>query len=407
MRAGYAAMVIVGVLGVSGCVAADDPVEPIPPVSSSARPSAAPLRMEARRTSVEALRGFRPLAIKFGSANDGYALFVRCDSAAGSAPCEAKLLSTRDVGKTWVERTLPVTRATSWGLGIARKGTAGAHVGIVTWQTTVVVRADPIGWLLSGDGVRFTQLPLSPVPYEAALLRGEFHARCPDGGYATDFCTPEVVRVTRGGTAALPVQPPIPGFISSVKWADDGALWAASFFQDRGYTAVSKDAGATWERLAVPPPRDARPVRWAELFTSYDGTVWLSATPPDAVAEVLIWYYGRGSGGGWAEAIVDLPPVNRPTFVNFGGGGFGISGVAAPESYSVILDSRTFMQNGAGTFDAVPLGLPRGVNLSENLIGGVIMATGEQWGLWPNDVWLGFGQYDSRFWAHVVIDIPR
>jgi hypothetical protein len=257
---------------------------------------------------------------------------------------------------------------------------------------------------VSADGRAFTLRPMTPKPYEVSLLSGEFHARCPDGGYDLEHCTPEVVRVTPHGTSALAVQPPIPGYISSVKASDDGSVWAASFHQGRAFTAVSRDEGATWERHDVPAPPDGSEVLWADVFPAWDGTVWLSGTHPDAITEPRLWYLDRTSDG-WLAAVVDLPPPFRPSFVNFGGSHLGISGFQAPTSFSVSLrDAR--VDNGTVLVRAAPLGLPVGARLSEFLIGGPVIATGERWDLLPNDVWLGFGLNDERHWLHIVIGGP-
>jgi hypothetical protein len=274
------------------------------------------MTVELRRTSIEALRGFRPFGMTFSGRGDGYAVFARCDAAV-DLPCEGRLFATEDNGKTWVQRTLPVTRARSWGVGIAKVwGSRDPTINVVAWKTFVVVRADPVGWLVSADGRAFTLRPMTPKPYEVSLLSGEFHARCPDGGYDLEHCTPEVVRVTSHGTSALAVQPPIPGYVSSVKASDDGSVWAASFHQGRAFTAVSRDEGATWERHDVPAPPDGSEVPWVDVFPAWDGTVWLSGTHPDAITKPRLWYFDRTSDG-WVAAVVDLPPPYRPFFCQF------------------------------------------------------------------------------------------
>jgi hypothetical protein len=364
------------------------------------------MSVELRRTSIEALRGFRPFGMTFSGRGDGYALFARCDAAV-NPPCEARLFATEDNGKTWTQRTLPVTRARSWGVGIAKIGESRlANLNIMTWRTYVVVRADPVGWLVSADGRAFTLLPLTPEPYEVSLLRGEFHARCPDGSYHLEYCTPEVVRVTWRGTLALAVQPPIPGYISSVKASDDGSVWAASFYQGRAFTAVSRDEGATWLTHDVPALPNGIPVQWAEVFPAYDRTAWLSGTHPDAVTKPRLWFLsGLPEDGGWALADVDLPSAYTPSFVNFGGGPLGISGFTAPNSFSVSL-RQVFVDHGVSHARVAPLRLPAGVRFSDVLPGGPVLATGEQWPVWPNDVWLGLGHYDERHWLHIVIGAP-
>jgi hypothetical protein len=242
------AVVGLGALSGGGCRPARE-VPPDPGVSYPAdlpEPTGTDEPLD-RRAYAPVPSGYAVTGIAFVDADQGYALFQRCDQPHA---CKAVLAVTLDGGNSWLTRDLPFTPREKVSMALGR-------------GDVLLLHAEPLGWFVTKDtGRTFEQRPSVPTPVEGNLVGPQFVHR-----------TPQVLEVSAGGTpTALPADPPV-GDIKAVQLGGDGRLWAAGRTRPNEVAvAVSTDRGRTWRVSGTMARTEATP----QLAVSPNGAdVWL------------------------------------------------------------------------------------------------------------------------------------
>ena len=311
-------LVAVLAAGAGGCSVLGGVRREPPPVSApSPEPVAAtaarrgPADAEVRRGGLRIPSAWEQQTVEFADAARGAALFVRCgvdDAAAGSKnACSGRLVVTADGGRTWTERPHPQPVAVNHQLYTGPDG-------------TVLLLAEPQAWYESRDAGRtFRRIPYAAVPPpEYHRLLGEYQVCCESDS------RPRVVRYAGARAEPVPVAPPLPGQLRAVT-ARPGTpeLWAASIDGGAAFAAVSRDAGRSWTRSAVPGPPDG--LQRLRLLVSADGSdLWLIGEREDRERFPAVW---RWTGAGWQQ----MPAQGRPeAYRNAAATGAGLLAVTGP-----------------------------------------------------------------------------
>jgi len=184
-----------------------------------------------RRATAPVPAGFPVTDLEFVDADQGYALFQRCDQPGA---CRVALVVTLDGGNSWIERPLPFTPQSRVALRVGP-------------GTLLLLRAEPIGWFVSRDSGRtFEQRPLQPPPLEANLTGPRYVHRCPSSNPACPAPRPVLAIGGDGVEAVRTAFPPV-GDLTGLQ-ADGGGtkLWAVGRHAGTVLVAVSADQGRSW-----------------------------------------------------------------------------------------------------------------------------------------------------------------
>jgi hypothetical protein len=329
-------------------------------VSASAGPIA-----EVRRARVPIPMDFTPQSLTFVDSTRGYALYTKCQE--GSAPnrsCAASLIATVDGGRTWSVRRHPQPYATDQQM-------------VVSDSASVMLLAEPYGWYLSRDGgltFRRTGSPEEP-PDDYYTLPGRFQIwRWGDG-------PGRLVEYLDRHRRDVPVQPPLAGGPTDVKYDEAGRLWATGLQGGRVQVAMSRDDGRTWQRQQVPGPNAGLVSARLEISPGA-GDVWLLAeTAPSAFPR--LWLF---DGAGWVEQAALGAPRQVRSVVAVGRSVLAVSelgseaGLVVPPRYS-------------------ECDWPIGNTFMRVLFDGTLLSEPDSRG----EVFLGLGHGVDRRWVQVVV----
>jgi hypothetical protein len=290
------------------------PVRPRPAPSEASYPAVPPPRTGPdnpldRRATAPVPAGLAVSAVEFADADEGYALFQRCDQPHA---CQAALAVTLDGGGSWLNRPLPFTPQDRVQLMLGR-------------GNLLILKAEPLGWYLSRDtGGTFEHRPLTPQPAETDLAGPRFVVRCP----APDGCAePPVYEIGADGKATmLPTRPPV-GAILSVQLGGDGRLWAAG-----QYTQKNTAGGVDELRVVVSTDKGHR---WATAGTIRSSSGSRPETPLLAVSAdgADVWLAGSGYGyrrqpdGRWVEVPAMKDATDVRSAIALGGGVLLLAGL--------------------------------------------------------------------------------
>jgi hypothetical protein len=236
-------------------------------VPEGQRPSEAPAPVGPdnpldRHATAPVPAGFAVTDLEFVDADDGFALFQRCDQPRA---CRVALAVTLDGGNSWIERTLPFTPQSRVALRVGP-------------GNLLLLRAEPIGWFVSRDfGRTFEQRPLQPPPLEVHLTGSRYVHRCPSSDPA---CPPPRPVLAIGGDGVEAVRtafPPV-GDLTGLQADGDGAeLWAVGRQAGTVLLAVSADQGRSWTPAGAIPLGAAAQSDPPILAVSASGAdVWLA-----------------------------------------------------------------------------------------------------------------------------------
>jgi hypothetical protein len=363
---------VAGVVATVGLVAGCDvgsirrpaPVRTPPPPAASASTRSA--IVEVRQVRAPIPMDFALQTLTFVDSARGYALYARCgENSLGKPGCEASLVATMDGGRTWSVRRHPRPFATSQQLVVSDNG-------------AVMLLADPYGWYLSRDGgltFRHTGPPGRP-PDDYYTVPGRFQV------FQSQTGPSRVVEYVNGRRRDLPVQPPLGGRLTSVKYDESGRLWAAGLAGDgRPVAALSRDDGRTWQRQEV--PGQAGPLDWVSLEISAGASdVWLLASPgPPAFPS--LWLF---DGAGWAEqpAIGSPPQMQSAAAL-----GNRVLAVSVPADRGGLVVPPRYRESDW------PLA---GADLTVLADGTLMASTGPS-----GEVFLGLGHGTDRQWVQVIL----
>jgi hypothetical protein len=224
-----------------------------------------------RRATAPVPAGFPVTDLEFVDADQGYALFQRCDQPRA---CRVALGVTLDGGYSWLERSLPFTP----------QGRVTLRVGLNEEAANLLLlRAEPIGWFVSRDSGRtFEQRPLLPPPLEVNLTGPRYVHRCPSSNPACPAPRPVLAIGADGVEAVRAGFPPVGDLTGLQADGDGGKLWAVGHQSGTVLVAVSADQGHSWTAAGVIPV----------------GPAILSAPPILAVSSsgADVWLAGNGYG---------------------------------------------------------------------------------------------------------------
>jgi hypothetical protein len=215
-----------------------------------------------RRATAPVPAGFPVTDLEFVDADQGYALFQRCDQPRA---CRVALAVTLDGGNSWIERPLPFTPQS----GVALRVGPG---------NLLLLRAEPVGWFVSHDSGRtFEQRPLEPLPLEANLTGPRYVHRCPSSNPACPPPRPVLAIGSDGVETVRPASPPV-GDLTGLRANDDGTeLWAVGRQAGTVLLAVSADKGRSWTPAGAIPVGAAAAGDPPMLAVSPSGAdVWLA-----------------------------------------------------------------------------------------------------------------------------------
>jgi hypothetical protein len=318
-----------------------------------------------RHSELDVDDGMEPSDVAFADADHGYALLSdRTIDRASSA-----LFRTDDGGRSW--QRMPFD-----------SGGRDAYSLTVRSESLLAVSVEK-GYLVSRDGARtFTPAPSQPddfMPFDRkAGIRCAQRSQDED---STSCLRWEVAKAER----SVPQQPPLRDDVEAAAEDAEGRIWAVAFAQDAVFTAISTDAGTSWQ--ALPDLRLPVRIDQLRLVASHDGTeMWMIA---DGFDDSLTVHVAEGTT--WRPVTERLQPGFEADEITPAGGG-------------VLLLAGTGEKAGAGYLDRSGawrrLEAPRDVANVLRLADGTLAATPKAA---ENGVWLGVGQGADRAWVHVTV----
>ena len=230
-----AALAVVALLG-SGCkptgeTQAAGPSSPAPVATGEAPTPAGPDNPLDRRATAPVPAGYPVTDLEFVDADQGYALFQRCDQPRA---CRVALAVTLDGGNSWIDRPLPFTPQNQVALRVGP-------------ENLLLLRAEPIGWFVSRDSGRtFEQRPLQPPPLEINLTGPRYVHRCPSSNPDCPAPRPVLAIGADGAEAVRAVFPPVGDLTGLQADGNGGKLWAVGRQSGTVLVAVSANQGRSW-----------------------------------------------------------------------------------------------------------------------------------------------------------------
>ena len=322
-----------------------------------------------RRATAPVPAGFPVTDLEFVDADQGYALFQRCDQPRA---CRVALGVTLDGGYSWLERSLPFVPQSRVSLRVGLHDEA---------PNLLLLRAEPIGWFVSRDyGRTFAQRPLQPPPLEVNLTGPRYVHRCPVSDPACPPPRPVLAIGPTGAETARMAFPPV-GDLVGLQAGADGRLWAAGREAGAAAVAVSADQGRSWAPAGSIPlygvPAGDPPM----LAVSATGAdVWLAGDG---------YGYRRSSDGRWLPVQAMKDATDLRSAIALGG---DVLLLAGTKGASTVTGDRW-----------VPDAPPEVASLRD-LGGGVVqgyLASGS-----ADTVWLCRCRGADRQWIRVAVAAP-